>query len=182
VNNGRIEEGIAKERALLLEAKRRANYIVDTSSLLTRELKSEIYKIFIEGKSYDNLIVTILSFGFKYGIPSDSDLVFDVRFIPNPFYLHDLRSKTGNEKEVQDYVMKWEVSGQFLEKLEDMVDFLLPKYVQEGKNQLVISIGCTGGKHRSVTIANKLFESLNEKNYSVNIHHRDLDKDALRGK
>lgn len=182
VVNGRIEEGIEKERELLDEAKRRANFIIDTSSLLTRELKTEIYKIFIEGKSYDNLIVTVLSFGFKYGIPSDSDLVFDVRFIPNPFYLPELRSHTGNEKIVQDYVMKWDVASEFLEKLKEMVDFLLPKYVHEGKNQLVISIGCTGGKHRSVTIANKLFESLGEKEYSVNIHHRDIEKDAHRGK
>lgn len=182
VVSGRIEDGIREERVLLEEAKRRSNYIVDTSSLLTRELKTEIYKIFIEEKSYDNLIVTVLSFGFKYGIPSDSDLVFDVRFIPNPFYLPDLRSKTGNEKEVQDYVMKWDVAGDFLDKLKDMVTFLLPNYVKEGKNQLVISIGCTGGKHRSVTLANKLFESLSSEDYSVNIHHRDIEKDARRGK
>ncbi len=182
VSTGRIEDGITKERVLLEEAKRRSNYIIDSSSLLTRELKAEIHKIFIEGKSYDNLIVTILSFGFKYGIPSDSDLVFDVRFIPNPFYLPELRTKTGNEKEVQDYVMKWDVAGEFLEKLKDMVMFLLPKYVQEGKNQLVISIGCTGGKHRSVTLANKLKNTLLTDNYSVNIHHRDIEKDFHRGK
>lgn len=182
VINGRIEDGIAKERILLEEAKRRADFIIDSSSLLTRELKTEIYKIFIEGKTYDNLIVTILSFGFKYGIPSDSDLVFDVRFIPNPFYLPELRSKTGNEKVVQDYVMKWDVANEFLVKLKDMVEFLLPKYVQEGKNQLVISIGCTGGKHRSVTVANKLCEGLKLKNISVNIHHRDIEKDAYLSK
>lgn len=182
VVSGRIEDGIREERVLLEEAKRRADYIVDTSSLLTRELKTEIYKIFIEGKSYDNLIVTVLSFGFKYGIPSDSDLVFDVRFIPNPFYLPELRAKTGNEKEVQDYVMKWDVAQEFLTKLKDMVTFLLPNYVKEGKNQLVISIGCTGGKHRSVTLANKLSESLQSEDYSVNIHHRDIEKDARRGK
>ncbi len=182
VVSGRIEDGIREERLLLEEAKRRSNYIVDTSSLLTRELKTEIYKIFIEEKSYDNLIVTVLSFGFKYGIPSDSDLVFDVRFIPNPFYLPELRAKTGNEVEVQDYVMKWDVASEFLEKLKGMVAFLLPNYVKEGKNQLVISIGCTGGKHRSVTMANKLFESLSSEDYSVNIHHRDIEKDARRGK
>lgn len=182
VKVGRIEDGIAEERLILEEAKRRANYIIDSSSLLTRELKTEIYKIFIEEKSYDNLIVTVLSFGFKYGIPSDSDLVFDVRFIPNPFYLQELRAKTGNDKEVQDYVMKWDVSKEFKGKLLDMVGFLLPKYVQEGKNQLVVSIGCTGGKHRSVTLANELYKGLKDEGYSVNIHHRDIEKDALRGK
>lgn len=182
VTVGRIEDGIAEERLILEEAKRRADYIIDSSSLLTRELKTEIYKIFIEEKSYDNLIVTVLSFGFKYGIPSDSDLVFDVRFIPNPFYHTELRAKTGNDKEVQDYVMKWDVSKEFLTKLKDMVQFLLPKYVQEGKNQLVISVGCTGGKHRSVTLANELHKALQDEDYSVNIHHRDIEKDAHRGK
>jgi len=182
VVNGRIEDGIIRERKLLEEAKRRSDFIIDSSSLLIRELKTEIYKIFIEEKSYDNLIITVLSFGFKFGIPSDSDLVFDVRFIPNPFYLSELRSQTGNEKEVQDYVMKWDAAKEFLERLEDMVAFLLPKYVQEGKNQLVISIGCTGGKHRSVTIANKLYDSLTAEDYSVNIHHRDIEKDAHIGK
>ncbi len=182
VTEGRIEEGIAKERRILSEAKRRADFIIDTSNLLTRELKNEVYKIFVEGKRYDNLIVTILSFGFKYGIPSDSDLVFDVRFIPNPFYVHELRVMTGNDKPVQDYVMKWESAQEFLTKLTDMVTFLLPNYVQEGKNQLVISIGCTGGKHRSVTLANALFNELEKEEYSVKIYHRDVDKDAKRGK
>jgi len=182
VVDGRIEDGIGEERILLEEAKRRADFIIDSSSLLTRELKTEIHKIFIEDKAYNNLIVTVVSFGFKYGIPSDSDLVFDVRFIPNPFYLPELRSKTGNQKEVQDYVMKWDVSKEFLVKLKDMVTFLLPKYVQEGKNQLVISIGCTGGKHRSVTLANKLFTDLKKDGISVNIHHRDIEKDAHLGK
>jgi UPF0042 nucleotide-binding protein len=182
VSVGRIEDGIAEERILLKEAKRRADFIIDTSSLLTRELKNEIYKIFIEKKSYDNLIVSVLSFGFKYGIPSDADLVFDVRFIPNPFYLEELRSKSGNDQEVQDYVMKWESSKTFLNKLTEMVSFLLPHYVQEGKNQLVIAIGCTGGKHRSVTLANELQARLNADEYSVNVYHRDIQKDARLGK
>lgn len=182
VGNGRIEEGIIRERELLQEAKRRARFIIDTSSLLTRELKAEIDKIFYEGKSYDNLIVTVLSFGFKYGIPSDSDLVFDVRFITNPFYVPELRAKTGNEVEVQEFVMKWDVTKEFLTKLHDMVTFLIPNYVQEGKNQLVVSIGCTGGKHRSVTLANVLYGMLEKEGYSVNIHHRDIEKDSHRGK
>ncbi len=180
--DGRIQDGINRERALLQEAKNRADFIIDTSNLLTRELKEEIVQIFTEGKSYDNLIITILSFGFKYGIPSDSDLVFDVRFIPNPFYIPELKSHTGNESIIQDYVMSWDVTKEFLQKLEDMVDFLLPNYIKEGKNQLVISIGCTGGKHRSVTMANELYKKLKEKQYSVTINHRDITKDTRLGK
>lgn len=182
VEGGRIQDGIQLERELLEEAKKRAKYIIDTSNLLTRELREEIIKIFTEGRKYKNLIITILSFGFKYGIPSDSDLVFDVRFIPNPYYIPELKAKTGNEQEIKDYVLGWNVTKIFLEKLEDMVSFLLPNYIKEGKNQLVISIGCTGGKHRSVTMANSLYDSLKEKEYSVNINHRDITKDAKRGK
>lgn len=180
VQEGRIQDGIAMERDILAEAKERANYIIDTSNLLTRNLHEEIHKIFNEGKVYRNLIVTILSFGYKYGIPSDSDLVFDVRFIPNPFYIHELKMKTGNDQPVKDYVMNWDVSKQFLKKLDEMMDFLIPNYVNEGKNQLVVSIGCTGGKHRSVTIANELYKKLYAKECSVNIHHRDIAKDAQR--
>ncbi len=133
-------------------------------------------------KNFDNLMITVLSFGFKYGIPSDSDLVFDVRFIPNPYYKTELRKLTGNDKEIQDYVMQWDVSKQFIEKLDDMVGFLIPNYISEGKNQLVISIGCTGGKHRSVTLANELASRLSAESYSVHSHHRDIGKDARRGK
>lgn len=181
VVNGRIQDAIAEERELLIEAKKRAKYIIDTSNLLTRELKEEVTKIFTDGK-YENLIITILSFGFKYGIPSDSDLVFDVRFIPNPFYIPELRAQTGIDQVIKDYVMGWDVTRDFLVKLEDMVCFLLPNYIKEGKNQLVISIGCTGGKHRSVAMANELYQKLREKEYSVNLHHRDIAKDASRGK
>lgn len=180
MESGRIQDGIAKEREVLKEAKDKARYIIDTSNLLTRDLKSEVLKIFLEGKKYENLIITIISFGFKYGIPVDSDLVFDVRFIPNPFYITDLKDKTGEDKEIQDYVMSWDVSNVFLHKLEDMVNFLIPNYIHEGKNQLVISIGCTGGKHRSVSLANKLYEALSVKEYSVNLHHRDISKDIRK--
>jgi UPF0042 nucleotide-binding protein len=129
------------------------------------------------------MFVTILSFGFKYGIPTDSDLVIDVRFLPNPYYIEDLRPKTGNDKEIQDYVMQFRESTEFLDKLEDMVRFLLPKYIGEGKNQLVISIGCTGGKHRSVTLANELYNRLQGQNdFGLKIEHRDIGKDSLRGK
>lgn len=179
----RINTGIGLERKKLEAIKKRATYIIDTSQLLTRELKTELEKIFIENQNYKNLFVTILSFGFKYGIPSDSDIVMDVRFLPNPYYVEGLRAKTGNDKEIQDYVMQFEESKQFLDKLEDMVRFLIPNYISEGKNQLVISIGCTGGKHRSVTLANELYARLQGKSeFGLKVNHRDIGKDALRGK
>lgn len=178
--DGRIAGGIARERTRLAFLKRQADYIIDTSSLLTRELKQELDKIFVQNKEFRNLVITVLSFGFKYGIPNDSDLVFDVRFLPNPYYFEELRKLSGNDKEVQEFVMGFEVSHRFLDKLLDMIQFLIPNYVLEGKNQLVISIGCTGGKHRSVTLANRLFERLQENtDYAVRVEHRDIEKDAV---
>ena len=155
----RVDKGILLEREKLAFLKKRADYIIDTSQLLTRELKAEISKIFEQNQDYKNLFVTILSFGFKYGIPADSDLVFDVRFLPNPYYVEGLRYKNGNDKEIQDYVLQFEEAHDFLDKLEDMMNFLIPNYITEGKNQLVISVGCTGGKHRSVTLANELVQA-----------------------
>lgn len=172
---GRVEEGIAKERALLEDIKKNANYIIETSKLLTRELKEELDRIFVQNKEYSSLIVNIVSFGFKNGIPTDADLVFDVRFLPNPFYIDELKLKTGNDKEVKEYVMSFKEAHNFLDKLTDMVEFLLPNYVKEGKYQLVIGIGCTGGQHRSVTLANALYERMkNNENYGVTIVHRDI--------
>ncbi|MEY8516656.1 RNase adapter RapZ [Lachnospiraceae bacterium 29-84] len=179
----RVDKGIQKERLRMEFLRKRANYIVDTSNMLTRELKAELEKIFVQNQDYKNLFVTIVSFGFKYGVPNDSDLVFDVRFLPNPYYVEGLRAKTGNDKEVQEYVMQYKEAGQFLDKLEDMVKFLIPNYITEGKTQLVISVGCTGGKHRSVTLANALYHRLcHEKAYGIKIEHRDIQKDALRNK
>lgn len=179
----RVDKGIAEERKRLAYLKGRADYIIDTSQLLTRELKSELEKIFVQNQDYKSLFITILSFGFKYGIPADSDLVFDVRFLPNPYYVEGLRSKTGNDPEIQKYVLQFQEAHDFLDKLEDMLNFLIPNYITEGKNQLVISIGCTGGKHRSVTLANELHKLLLEKKgYGLKIEHRDIGKDALRGK
>ena len=143
---GRVDKGIELERERLKFLKKKANYIIDTSMLLIRELKAEIDKIFLEDGEYQNFIVTVLSFGFKYGIPSDSDLVFDVRFLPNPYYIPELKPQTGNDQPVYDYVMKAPQAVEFLEKLEDMLTFLIPNYIIEGKNQLVVSIGCTDGK------------------------------------
>ncbi len=177
----RVESGIALERERLGFLRKRADYIIDTSRLLTRELRAELDKIFVKQQDYKNLFITILSFGFKYGIPADSDLVFDVRFLPNPYYVEGLRAKNGNDKEIQDYVLQFGEAHEFLQKLTDMVNFLIPNYIIEGKNQLVISIGCTGGKHRSVTLANELYHRLSgNKEYGLKIEHRDIEKDALR--
>lgn len=178
--SGRVDTGIAKEREKILFLKMRATYILDTSKMLTRELKLELEKIFVANEDFCNLYITVMSFGFKYGIPQDSDLVFDVRFLPNPYYIDGLKEKTGNDAEVQDYVMNNDKSQIFLKKLTDMVEFLIPNYILEGKNQLVISIGCTGGKHRSVTLANALYNKLKvQKSYGVRIEHRDIGKDSI---
>ena len=174
---GRVEDGIRLEREKLLYLKENATYILDTSQLLTRELKKALEQILVEEKNFKNLMITVLSFGFKYGIPNDCDLVFDVRFLPNPYYVDGLKYKTGNDEEVQDLVMDYEISHIFLDKLVDMLNFLIPNYILEGKNQLVIGIGCTGGKHRSVTLANKLFEALSDRSeYGVRLEHRDVSR------
>lgn len=181
--SGRIEQGITVERERMAFLKKHADYIIDTSKLLVRELKQEMDKIFVQNSEFKSLMITVLSFGFKYGIPNDADLVFDVRFLPNPYYYEELRKFTGNDKEIQDFVMGYDIAHEFLDKLDDMVRFLVPNYVLEGKNRLVIAIGCTGGKHRSVTLANKLYERLqNQKDYGVKLEHRDIEKDAARGK
>ena len=180
---GRVEEGIREERKRLKFLRERADYLIDSSHMLTRELRAELSKIFVENKEYKNLYISVLSFGFKYGIPADADLVFDVRFLPNPYYLEELRPKTGNDPEIQQFVMNSPEAGEFLDKLEDMVRFLIPNYIKEGKNRLVIAIGCTGGKHRSVTLTNALYERLKKnQKYGLRVEHRDIDKDAKRGK
>ena len=173
--DGRVEEGVQKERNILQGIKQKADYVIDTSNLLTRELKEEIDHIFVRNEEYNSLMVTILSFGFKNGIPADADLVFDVRFLPNPFYIDELKHKTGNDMEVRDYVMDFPEASVFLNKLADMMDFLIPNYVKEGKHQLVIGIGCTGGKHRSVTLANALYVKMKDHgNYGTKLYHRDI--------
>lgn len=177
---GDITLGIEKEREILKKVKEKADHIIDTSNLLARELREVILSIFLEGEKYSNLIISVRSFGFKYGIPVDSDIVFDVRFLPNPYYIEELKYKTGEQEEVQTYVMEHQEAKEFLEKITDLVDFLIPLYIREGKNELVISIGCTGGKHRSVTLANALHKILEEKEHRVLIQHKDIEKDAKR--
>lgn len=172
----RIEAGVGRERKILEGIKKESDYVIDTSNLLTRELKEELDRIFVRNEEYNSLMVTILSFGFKYGIPADADLVFDVRFLPNPFYIDELKHKTGDDKEVQDYVMKFPEASDFLTKLVDMLKFLIPNYIKEGKYQLVIGIGCTGGRHRSVTLANELYAHMkNSGGYGLKLYHRDKD-------
>jgi UPF0042 nucleotide-binding protein len=176
----RVITGIEREREMLSEVKKKATFIIDTSNTLTRQLKETVNEIAIKNKAFNSLMITVLSFGFKYGIPDDSDLVFDVRFLPNPFYLQELKELTGLDAPVRDYVMKSEAAKSFLVKWYDMISFLIPHYVNEGKNHLVISVGCTGGKHRSVALAEALHKTLQSQGLSVAISHRDIDKDSKR--
>ncbi|MCR4674207.1 MAG: RNase adapter RapZ [Lachnospiraceae bacterium] len=179
-----LYDGIAMERQQVAFLKERADYVIDTTHLLTKDLKAELRKIFLEHEDFQSLFVTVMSFGYKYGIPQDADLVFDVRFLPNPYYVQELRPMTGNDKPIQDYVMNNDIAEEFSKKLMDMIRFLIPRYIEEGKTQLVIAVGCTGGKHRSVTVANEIYQNLlgKEGGYGIRIEHRDIDKDRKRGK
>lgn len=172
--NRQIPEGIKIERTILEPLKEIADCIIDTSNMKPKDLKEEISKIYSDGEVNNNLTISVVSFGFKHGVPSDSDLVFDVRFLPNPYYVDELRSKTGDDQDVRDYVMNSNISHQFYEKLLDMVNFLVPQYIEEGKHHLVISIGCTGGRHRSVTISNLISDELIKQGYRVVKKHRDF--------
>lgn len=174
---GSIEEGIMLERDKLSYMRGHATHIIDTSPLLTRDLKQMIYEIYSENGKNNYFRVCIQSFGFKYGLPRDADLVFDVRFLPNPFYLPELKEHNGTEKNVSDFVFKYPQTAMFLSKLEDMLVTLIPHYIEEGKTELVVCIGCTGGKHRSVAIACKIAEKLLGKNFKTIIRHRDMHKD-----
>ena len=172
---GRVEEGVRRERQVLENVRKHADYVIDSTHLLTRELKEELDRIFVEDEEYNSLMVTVMSFGFKHGIPVDADLVFDVRFLPNPFYIDQLKQKTGNDKEVQDYVLGFTEAGVFMEKLVDMIQFLIPSYVKEGKHSLVVAVGCTGGRHRSVTLAGELYKRMKDQGtYGIKLYHRDI--------
>ncbi len=173
---GRVNDGIVEERQILEEVKQKADYIIDTSNLTIAMLKEEIKEIFLEGKESKKLTISVVSFGFKHGLLLDADLVFDVRFLPNPYYIEELKELTGMDEEVRNYVLKWEEAQIFINKLYDMISYLIPLYIKEGKSQLVIGIGCTGGKHRSVTIANVLYEKLLEDGNRVIVSHRDCNK------
>ena len=176
----RIENGITEERLRIAFLREIADYIVDTSGLLTRELKREIGKILTAEKEYSNMILSVVSFGYKNGIPRDADLVFDVRFLPNPYYIPELKKCTGNDQAVQDYVMQTGEGQEFLDRLYRLLEFLVPRYQEnEGKHQLVIAIGCTGGRHRSVTISNLLYDMLQNLPYSSRVFHRDIGMDTI---
>lgn len=171
---GNIISGIERERKILEKMKQNSNYIIDTSMLKLGELKSRISTLYDFDNTFANKIhISIISFGFKHGIILDGDLVFDVRFLPNPFYIDELKMKNGTDKEVSDYVFSFEETDIFVDKLVDMIEFLLPKYKKEGKTNLVIGIGCTGGKHRSVAIAEELDKKLAKKGEITYVSHRD---------
>ena len=172
----RVDKGIEEERKRLAFLKESADYIIDTSQLLTRELKAELDKIFVQNQDYKNLFITILSFGFKYGIPADSDLVFDVRFLPNPYYVAELRPMNGLDAPVRDYVFQSPVTDEFLSRLGDFVGWLLPRYEEEGKTALVVAVGCTGGHHRSVAVAHALADLVRRAGFPVSESHRDLGR------
>lgn len=174
-SDGRPLEGIIQERKILEELKGRAQQIIHTSGLKPAQLREKIIHRFSDADCHQ-LTVNVLSFGFKYGIPLDADLVFDVRFLPNPHYIPDLKPKTGLEAEVSSYVLKWNETNTFIAKLEDLFKFLLPNYQREGKSQVVIAIGCTGGKHRSVTLAEYFYNKL-ASDFTTRVSHRDMNKD-----
>lgn len=178
----RILTGITAERQRLREVKDKADIIIDTSKYAIKNLREEMNKNYGDGKAPEkDISVTVLSFGFKYGIPVDSDLVFDVRFIPNPFYIPSLKPFSGNDKPVKDYVLEQEETKGFIERLDGMLDFLIPNYKKEGKRQLIISIGCTGGRHRSVAIANEIDRRLNSRSFNSSVEHRDIKEDVHQG-
>ena len=178
----RIITGINEERKRLREVKDRADIIIDTSKYAIKDLREEMTKNYGDVTEPEkDLSVTILSFGFKYGIPVDSDLVFDVRFIPNPFYIPELKPYSGNDEPVKRYVLQQEETKGFIKRTDELLEFLIPNYKKEGKRQLIISIGCTGGRHRSVAIANQIYENLTSRNYNISVEHRDIREDVHQG-
>jgi len=180
--DGRIINGISIEKKKLKGIRERASKIINTSKLTNKELSEEITMAYGDvGQIESPLLINVISFGFKYGIPLDADLVMDVRFIPNPYYIADLKPFSGLDKPVKEYVLSKTETQQFVEKFIDMLKFLIPNYKIEGKRQLIVAIGCTGGRHRSVAIANKVYEVLNHNGNNVTIDHRDINEDVSRG-
>ena len=171
-----LEGAIALERRMLAPLRERAEFVVDTSDLSTAKLRGELLRLFGRGSQEGAMTVSVTSFGFKHGLPREADLVFDVRFLPNPYYVQELRPRTGLDDGVRDYVFSGGAAGEFLEKLQDLVGFLLPKYVEEGKTALVVAVGCTGGHHRSVAITRALAEFIRQKGYTANENHRDMTR------
>ena len=175
ISGGDLDKAIDSEFEILMPIRENSDYYIDSSLTSTAKFKENMMKMFLENVS-KSMVISCLSFGFKYGVPDEADLMFDVRFLPNPFYVAELKHKTGEEQEVRDYVMNSEISVQFRDKLFDMIDFLVPQYISEGKSQLVIAFGCTGGRHRSVTFAEMTNDYLKEKGYNTHVLHRDSQK------
>ena len=173
---GSLEEAIALERDMLAPLKERADWVIDTSNLSTRALRGELLRLFSQGTAERSMEVRVMSFGFKHGIPAEADLVFDVRFLPNPYYVAELRPLTGLDAGVRDYALSSPQSQEFLKKLTDFVTYLLPRYLEEGKAALVIAVGCTGGHHRSVAVTHALAETIRGLNYPVTESHRDMGR------
>jgi UPF0042 nucleotide-binding protein len=174
----RISEGIAKERERLAPVRAKATYIIDTSELKKAQLRDKIHHLFGTGEG-EQMNINVLSFGFKFGMPLDADMVLDVRFLPNPFYIESMRHKSGSVPEVSQYIDSFPVTREFLTKLDDLLDFLVPQYIKEGKSQFVIAVGCTGGMHRSVFVAQHIYERLRKRGYPVKLEHRDLMKNDV---
>jgi len=174
--NERIAEGIKKEREKLEPLRKRANYIVDTTNLSVKSLRDELLNIFEYGGHFEGLFIQIMSFGFKHGVPDDVDLVFDMRVLPNPYNVESLRELTGRNEKIKDYVMKFSESEILLKKITDYLEFVIPIYIKEGRTQLIIGIGCTGGKHRSVVMTEELAKRLNDNGHKVQFEHRDITK------
>ena len=177
--SSRISDGISKEWERLAPARVKATYIIDTSELRKVDLRDKIHRIFGTSEG-EQMNVNVVSFGFKFGMPLDADMVLDVRFLPNPFYIEAMRHKSGAVPEVAEYIAKWSVTQEFISHLDAMVDFLVPQYIKEGKSQFVIAVGCTGGMHRSVFIAKHIYDRLSAKGYPVKLEHRDLMKNDVR--
>ena len=173
---GSIEDAVRREINLLENLRERADYVINTSHLTLGQLQSEIYRLFVGENLSRALSVNVMSFGFIYGLPIEADLVFDVRFLPNPYYVSELKNRTGLEEPVRDFIMKHDVSNEFLKRLYELIRFLLPLYVEEGKHTLTIAVGCTGGRHRSVAVANALTEFIKQLSYDAQLVNRDIDK------
>ncbi len=176
---GSVLEGIREERLRLQELRGRATWIIDTTDLTPQKLREQIVEIFSRDEGLQRLIITLVSYGFKHGLPLDADLIFDVRFLPNPHYVDNLRPLDGNDERVREYAMKWPAAQKFLRRVQSLVEFLLPHYENEGKSQLTVGIGCTGGRHRSVVIAERLAEWLRGKGYTVLVEHRDISREPV---
>lgn len=175
-DGGDLERAVHREIEMLMPVREQADIIIDTTDLTLGKLQRRLFSIINKNASENPISVNIISFGYKYGIPIEADLVFDVRFLPNPYYINELKDQSGLDEPVSDFIFSFAQSSQFLEKLKDMLEFLLPYYIEEGKRHLVIGIGCTGGHHRSVAIAQAISAFLTEKNYPADCIHRDIDK------